>query len=154
MVYQWKSGARIAADPQVAGNMCKRLEREGRLTAKDLLDENRPEDAPLHNEFEWNDGIAAENWREQQARNIINSLIICPEKSEPVRGFFKVSKAERNYQAVETILQCKDSTQKLLDIACGELLAIRKKYSAIVALSEVWESIDTITRTTGQKPEN
>lgn len=153
MVYQWKSGARIAANPQVAGDMCKRLEREGRLTAKDLLDENRPEDAPLHNEFEWNDGVAAENWREQQARHIINSLVICPEKSEPVRGFFKIERAESKYQSVEAILQSEDSTQKLLSTACAELFAIKKKYATIQALSAVWAAIDSIQQVTGDNAE-
>lgn len=153
MVYQWKSGARIAADPQVAGNMCKRLELEGRLTAKDLLDENRPEDAPLHNEFEWNDGIAAENWREQQARNIINSLIICPEKSEPVRGFFKIERADNKYQSVEAILQNEDSTQKLFDTACAELNAIKKKYASIQSLVTVWKAIDAIQQAAGDTAE-
>ena len=142
MVYQWKSGARVSADPQIAGDICKRLEAEGRLTAKELLEESRPENAPLHNAFEWNDGVAAENWREYQARHIINSLIVCPEKSEPVRGFFKISNAEKNYRAVETILQSSDSTQKLLDIAKAELWAIRKKYGTLQALSEVWAAID------------
>lgn len=144
MVYQWKSGARVSADPQIAGDICKRLESEGRLTAKELLEESRPESAPLHNEFEWNDGVAAENWREHQARHIINSLIVCPEKSEPVRGFFKISNAEKNYRAVETILQSSDSTEKLLDIAKGELWAIRKKYGTLQSLSEVWAAIDGV----------
>lgn len=141
MVYQWKSGARISADPQVAGDMCKKLEAEGRLTAKELLNENRPEDAPLHKEFEWNDSIAAESWREQQARHIINSLIVCPEKADPVRVFFKIERTENRYQSIETILEHKDSTRKLMENALQELESIQRKYNAIKQLKKVWDAI-------------
>ena len=52
MVFQWKQGARIKADAQQAGILCSKLETEGRLTAKALLDESRAEGSPLHDEFE------------------------------------------------------------------------------------------------------
>ena len=38
MVFQWKQGARIKADAQQAGILCSKLETEGRLTAKALLE--------------------------------------------------------------------------------------------------------------------
>lgn len=144
MVYQWKSGARIRADAQLAGEMCMKLADEGRLTAKDLLDESRPVDAPLHDEFEWDDGLAAESWREHQARNIINSLLIVPEKSEPVRGFFKIEQAERNYHSVTAILSRKDTAQRLFDNAMRELVAFQRKYHALEQFNEVWQAIANI----------
>ena len=55
MVYKWKDAARIKSDAQTAGEICEKLEKNGGLTAKRLVDESRPEDAPLHKEFEWND---------------------------------------------------------------------------------------------------
>lgn len=144
MVYQWKSGARIRADAQLAGEMCMKLADEGRLTAKDLLDESRPVDAPLHDEFEWDDSLAAESWREHQARNIINSLLIVPEKSEPVRGFFKIEQAERNYHSVTAILSRKDTAQRLFDSAMRELMAFQRKYQALEQFNEVWQAIANI----------
>lgn len=144
MVYQWKSGARIRADAQLAGEMCMKLADEGRLTAKDLLDESRPVDAPLHDEFEWDDSLAAESWREHQARNIINSLLIVPEKSEPVRGFFKIEQAERNYHSVTAILSRKDTAQRLFDNAMRELMAFQRKYQALEQFNEVWQAIANI----------
>lgn len=144
MVYQWKSGSQHRSDPQIAGEMCKKLEEQGRLTAKDLLDENRPKDAPLHNEFEWNDGKAAESWREHQARNIINSLIIVPEMSEPIRCFFKVERAESTYRSVSAIIQNEDTAQKLFEMAKRELDAIQKKYNSIHRLKPVWDAINAV----------
>ena len=51
MVYKKKDGARLKTDAQTVGEICEKLERNGGLTAKRLVDESRPEDAPLHKEF-------------------------------------------------------------------------------------------------------
>lgn len=142
MVYQWKNGSRISADPQVAGEMCERLESEGRLTAKDLLDENRPEDAPLHKVFEWNDGVAAEKWREQQARHVISSIVVYKEEVGPVREFFNVLVTEKEYKSIKTILSNQNDTQNLFETAMRELVSIQKKYSSIQTLHKIWEAID------------
>ena len=89
MIYQWKSASRIKTNAQTAGEICENLERTVGLTAKNLLEVSRPEDAPLHNEFEWNDSVAAEKYRENQARYIIRMLCVAPEKEDkpPVRAF-------------------------------------------------------------------
>lgn len=142
MVYEWKAGSRVKADAQIAGEMCQMLESEGRLSAKNLLDLNRPEEAPLHGEFEWNDTIAAESWREQQARHIINSLVICPENSEPVRSFFKIENAGNTYQSIHTILHSQDSAEMLLASALKELRAVQRKYSTLQQLAKVWDAIE------------
>lgn len=144
LTYQWKPGARIRVNAQIAGQMCQQLESEGRLSAKNLLDANRPEDAPLHHEFEWNDGKAAELYREQQARTIINSLIVLPDNAEPVRAYFKIESVGNTYQSIRTIMQKEDSRQALFDVALRELSAIRRKYDSITKLSAVWESIKAI----------
>lgn len=141
MVYQWKDGARISAKAQVAGEMCMRLADQGRLSAKALLDENRPVDAPLHSEFEWNDTLAAEHYRLQQARHIINCLMITPEQSKPVRCFFHIERKENTYQAITTILTRKDDTTKLLEMAMMELRAFERKYSVLLELAKVFQAI-------------
>ena len=144
MVYQWKSGSRISANAQIAGEMCSRLEEEGRLTAKALLDANRPPDAPLHGEFDWNDSTAAESWREHQARRIINSLVIVSDKTEPVRGFFKIERTESTYQSISTILHSESTTEKLLDAALKELEAFKRKYITLQQLCVVFRAIDEV----------
>lgn len=144
MVYQWRDGCRISADAQTAGDMCKRLEAEGRLTAKALLDANRPKDAPLHGAFEWDDGVAAEAYREQQARHIIGNLVIVGETKRPVRGFFKVEQAEPVYRSIHAIVQEEDATAKLLASALKELQAFQNKYSAISQFAKLFQAIDEV----------
>ena len=66
MVYKWKERAQIRVSADVAGRVCEELEKDGALTPKRLLDVSRAEDAPLHDAFEWNDGIAAEKYQRQE----------------------------------------------------------------------------------------
>ena len=148
MVYKFKTGARIKADAQIAGAELERLEADGNLTAKALVDASRPADAPLHKEFEWDDSIAAEAFREQQARHIINSIEIVREEREPVRAFFTIERTDPQYHHVETIMRQADSRQALLMTALAELKAFERKYAQLTELAAVFEAIDDLEEAT------
>jgi len=45
-----------------------------RITPQIVVDESRPEDAPLHSRFEWDDEVAGEAFRRQQAAQMIRSV--------------------------------------------------------------------------------
>ena len=145
MVYQWKSGARISVDAQIAGEMCAKLEKEGRLTAKNLLDENRNKDAPLHGAFNWNDSEAAELYREEQARYIIRCIVVKKENvDEPIRQFVHVDVNESKYHSVDVLLSKNDTRDAVLKMALAELLAFEKKYQGLKELSKVFSAIDQL----------
>lgn len=146
MVYQLKSGCRIKAAADVVGHECERLEREGRLTAKELVNESRPIDAPLHDEFEWNDGVAGELWREQQARKLINSVVVVADAKKPQRCFFNISVTEPKYFAIETILNEQDKRSALLQTAKRELNAFKAKYEQLEELCGVFQAIDELEK--------
>lgn len=149
MVFEWKPGSRVKADAQIAGEMCDRMEKRGMLTAKNLVAENRPEDAPLHGCFEWVDSVAAENWREHQARHIINSIVVRTEKKEPVRVFFKIESEGSRYDSIETIIS-NGKSESLLQQALNELENVRRKYNSIAALNKVWEEVKKISSELGK----
>ena len=140
MVYEWKDLAsvrNIKADAQVAGEVCEELEREGRLTPENLVEVSKDENAPLHNEFEWNDATAAKKYRRSQAQFIIQMLVVKSsdneeeEKKPPVRAFFAIDKERRNYESVVTILESKDKTATLREQVVKELACFYGKYQAI-----------------------
>lgn len=54
-------------------------ERDGGITASALVEESRPVNAPLHPEFEWDNAVAGEKYREVQARQIIRSVVLMPQ---------------------------------------------------------------------------
>lgn len=148
MIYKIKSGARLPVSAQIAGEECARLESEGRLTPRNLVDENRPEDAPLHKCFEWNDSVAAEKWRETQAVYIIRSVEVTVEQStEPTRAFVvTVSDEKHEYQSIGHVLRMADSREYLLEQAKRDLLSFRRKYQTLHELSEIFEAIDGMTK--------
>lgn len=147
MVYKWKDAARLKTDAQTAGEICEKLEKSGGLTAKRLVEESRPEDAPLHKEFEWNDATAAEAYREEQARYIIRSLIVQPEatKNEVVRAFFPMAE-HKVFESLPVILSDAKKTDALLDMAMRELKAFELKYSTLSQLAPVFEAIKAIEK--------
>lgn len=145
MIYKVKSGFRLKASlAQSVGEECERLESEGRLTAQNLLDDSRPEDAPLHDCFEWNDGVAAEKWRLAQASYIIRSIeVTVEEANEPTRAFVAtVSDDKREYRAIGYVLRSTESRDALLESARRELLSFRRKYATLYELAKVFAAID------------
>jgi len=85
--YQFREGSRITAvSAQTIGDELSRIQQEDRaVTPTAVVNAARPDDAPLHPAFEWDDVIAAEAHREHQARTLIRSVtVIRDEKREPV----------------------------------------------------------------------
>lgn len=143
MIYTWKNGSQVRADAQTAGNVCKQLEDAGNLTPSALVDISRPEDAPLHGCFEWRDDVAAERYRESQARYIIRSLEMNVEEHQPVRAFMKLSASVSNsYQATDVLMKDSDSRELLLEQALRELNALRVKYAALKELADVFSELE------------
>lgn len=146
--YTWKTNIPVSftVDAQVAGDVCEKLEREGRLTPNVLVEESRPVDAPLHAAFEWDDAVAGEEWRKQQARNLIGALIVVEPEKPPVRGFFKIERSEAGYEALHTILKAEDKYQALLKTAKAELGAFARKYRELSELAPVFDAIDQVLK--------
>lgn len=141
MVYEWKPKSMIKANANVAGMMCEKLEKTVGLTPETLLEANRDKNAPLHNEFEWDDSIAAEKYRVNQAGHIIRSLCITlgeeeNKNAEPIRAFFKLETAE-SYESTAIIVKSISKYDELLAQSRKELEAYLKKYSQIAELEPV-----------------
>ncbi len=153
MVYEWKAGAHTSIDASIAGKVCGDLEKAGNLTAQSLVDVSRPESAPLHSQFEWDDSVAGEEWRKHQARHIINALIVRTEKEEPIRAFFKIdtSKGNNRYESITSIVDTQSKYQSLIEIALNELRAFKAKYATISELGPIWRELDEVEKAAGGK---
>lgn len=73
----------------------ERIERKhGVVSPDNLLEESRPAGAVLHGLFEWDDTVAAEKFRAEQARDIIGNIavvrILGNQPQEPVRAFVNI----------------------------------------------------------------
>lgn len=144
MIYQWKTNAHVKAPAQVAGEICARLENSGGLTPKKLLDESRPVEAPLHGEFEWDDSVAAEAYREGQAAHIIRCIVVRPEDKvqEPIRAFYNITRSEHEYISLNVVLKDPDKIEALLEQAMKDMQAFKTKYSRLNGLEKVILAMD------------
>ncbi len=159
MIYKWKHYYH-KTDATVAGEVCEELDKTVGLTPQNLVDASRPEDAPLHREFEWDDTIAAEEYRRVQARHIITNLAVVIEekKQEPVRAFFSLEygfkKNEGAYESTVRIMSDEEMKARLLEKAKAEMIAFKSKYKMLRELDEVFASIDHTQMTIWGMKEN
>ena len=150
--YAWASGSHHKVDPQVAGDECRRLEEDGGLTPARLVDASRPDDAPLHGEFEWDDALAAERYREGQASAVIRHLVtVSVDRSEvpPARSFVPIlvsgDDGQRStYVTTRDALALEETRGMVLERARREARAFQRKYEGLVELAELMAAIDGV----------
>ena len=148
MVYKWKAGAHVKIDAQKAGEELERIRtyNNGRLTANDVVEASRPEHAPLHKAFEWDDAVAAEAYRLEQAKYVIRSVDVVVEQATgnaPVRAFVSVRRDEdRSYTSVQHALSDSDLRTQVLRAAWAELEAWRNRHAELIELAKVFAIID------------
>lgn len=151
MIYKWKNYS-YKTSAEVAGEVCEELDRTVGLTPQNLVDVSRPEDAPLHNEFEWDNDVAAEEWRRVQARLLINNLAIVIEeqKQEPVRAFFSLQcgfrKNDGNYESTIRIMSDSEKRKKLLESAKRDMEAFKNKYQMLTELQDVFSAMELVEK--------
>ena len=149
MVYQWKTASRIKADANEAGALFEHLEQTVGLTPKTVLDASRAAGTPLHEEFEWDDAAAAEQYRLHQAGHLIRCICTVTEtddgKKSPVRAFFKTTGTD-GYEAISVILKNENKLNSLLARALQELESFERKYQQLAELSPVFEAAKAVRR--------
>ena len=118
-------------------------EEHGRLTPKIVVDAARPENHPLHGSFEWDDSVAAEKWREEQASWMIRHVKITYKVDETapsatVRAFHAAYHPETGhaYNPIEEILEDPFQRQLLFQNAQRDWIAMRDRYHNLIEFFE------------------
>ena len=134
-----------------AGKCYEEIQQSGdEVKPEQVLDKARDPNAELHKCFDWDDSSAAEKYRLQQARQVINHLIVIKrdeedEEKEPIQ-FRVMMKNDRTHESgyKQTIVMVKDEDeyQKLLAQAYSELHSFKQKYSCLSELAEILALID------------
>ncbi len=146
MNYQLKDGARLHGNPQAIGQRLEQLrQKHGELTADQVLTDARNPKSPLHDDFEWDDTAAAEQYRLAQARYILRSIVVVYDEAPevPTRAFILVdSGSGEAYQSTCVALSDADMRLQVLEKAKKEMAAFRRRYSELRELAEVFSAID------------
>lgn len=141
MLAEWRIKGIYKADAQkVADEIGEQL-----ATPQEVLEKARDENSELHKCFEWNDGIAAEKYRLQQARAIIINLVYVKKtKEEESVRCFQITTERNTYQPTKQFLVQEDEYQALLKRAKAELDAFKRRYASLTELEEVFKAIDEL----------
>lgn len=105
-----------------------------RLTPRLVLETARNPEHPLHSRFEWNDGVAAEKYRLDQARTLIAVVKVryrdAKDAPQQVRRWHNIQRDSGNvYEPVEEILDDPIATKILLGQMRREWQAMKARYS-------------------------
>jgi len=115
--------------------------------------------SPLHECFEWDDGIAAGQWRLVQARQLLNHIEVVIEmpnrETEHVRAFHHVlvdtetepeSLARSGYVNIEEVIGNPEYHAQIIKRAVAELSVWRKRYKLYKELKPVFLAIEKVEK--------
>jgi len=150
MIYQWKY--QLKTDPNVVGREFEAIEAEkGQITKEAIVDRARDIANPLHDLFQWNDTIAAEEYRKVQAHKLITNLIVVKPQAEPEHkataycAFVNVAEKPNStgrYINLQKAIESEEVHELLVKNAIRELESFRQKYNTLTELLPVLNNID------------
>jgi hypothetical protein len=121
-------------------------DERGELTPALIVDVARDDRHPLHGRFEWNNTVAAEKYRRDQAHNLIKSVrltYVSAKTQEPIsiRAFHAVRRLDTNqyaYEPTQVIMQNPMAMRLLLTEMRRDWAAFKRRYEEF---EEFWAMI-------------
>jgi len=142
--FTWKmKGLAKKVNPDDAAKELQRIQNiYGSITPEILVNEAKKRKSPLHAIFEWDDTKAAENYRLQQARILLNNIqvtIITDNESKNI-SVYEVTSVKDGYKAIDTF-----NSDDIEFVKIGierDLFYLKKKLSLYKQFDKVLEFIN------------
>lgn len=133
------------ADAQKIGEVLEKIagESAGGLTPRNVVEAARSNRSPLHKHFEWDDAKAAEAFRLDQARSLIQSIRVEDDEAEEgtTRAFVSIAaKGGTSYRAASEVKNSADLQAVVLAQAERELEAFEKRYRELTEICGIVRS--------------
>lgn len=131
------------ANPQVIGEALEKITEAagGVLKPQAVVEAARRKTHPLHPHFEWDDALAAEAFRLDQARNLIRIVRIEDEATEEgsVRAFVSVADHDNGvaYRTVDNVKRSAELQIALLKSAERDLEAFERRYRSLADICQI-----------------
>lgn len=150
MKYKWIRSPMGGYTAELVGKELENIQRKrGVLTPEILLAESTPKKAKLHNCFEWDDSIAAQKHRLEQAGYILRAIEVVFEKSPgsktvEIRAFQNVDTedGESVYVTYNQALKNEFYLEQIKEKAMSEIRVWKAKYKAIKDFEQIIKAID------------
>lgn len=154
-IYQWRTEYRgKRGDVNLLGKELEEIEQEkGSISANEVLERARNENSALHEYFEWDNTVAAEQHRLSQARYLIRMVVVKIERSDQeqitTRAFVELRGEEGPYKSISVVAKDENYRKQLLIQARDDIKALRKKYAILkevfILLNNVQKELDLLT---------
>ena len=123
-----------------------RQENGGILKAEAVVESASDITSPLHDQFQWDDTKAAEEWRLQQARQLIRTVIvILPNYSKPTSAYVSLmddrTQDNGGYRTIVDVMSDTSLREKLLTEALADLQRWEVKYAQLQELVPIFQTI-------------
>lgn len=150
----YKAGRRLTNEAaSEIGEYLEGKAEEG-VTPSEFVALAKPKRSPLHKYLEWDDAVAADSYREYEARNILNSIeiVVIDDHGTEVttRAFHAIStsreRPERRYTPQHIVWSDEKMREEVLARAWRELLTWQERYHSYSELAGVHEAIGAALR--------
>lgn len=148
------SEVRAVGAQKIGEAILESSDASGIVDKKRLVEQARPKSAPLHPCFEWDDDVAGQLWREQQARNIVNVLTVevaerqataFPSLSLPVvQGDDENQPPHHENIYIPHVLGDAELRQQRANQALAKLIRVRREYQDVNELQVAWDAIQQL----------
>lgn len=129
------------ADPQKIGAALAKVagEHNGRLTPSAVVEAARDFSSIIHDHFEWDDAVAAQSYRLDQARVLIRSVALVGDgDAAPAPAYLSISdRGGTSYRAIADVLDSADLQNSVLMAAERDLAAFEKRYRQLQDICEI-----------------
>ncbi len=140
---------KLTTKREVIREILNNLEAEhGSIDTQHVVDIARSEDSVLHNYFQWEDGVAAEQYRKMQARMLINSIRVEIIPNSNRKAFFSikvenpVNAQDRKYFSRLTIEQTPAMQDRLIKTALQSLKHWVETYREIAGIRGIVNEVE------------
>jgi hypothetical protein len=148
MIYKWRDCRGYSVPAQTVGAELERIRdrNAGKLDPDMVVHYAKSSNHPLHPLFEWDDNVAAQAYRVDQARQVIRSIEVVVDeapRAKPTRAFVSVVQdRSRHYTSVQVAMSDEQLRGQVVAQALVELEAWRKRYAELMELANVFAAID------------
>lgn len=146
--YLATEGSRLKdADARILGPVFESLMETGPIRPQDIVDAARPKHSLIHNYFTWDNAVAAEHWRCEEARYYLRHIeVIRAEAKEPIRLFHRVGldTKEGGYVTLQNILERPGYLAQVREQCQRELIGIQRRYRQYKELIPSIEALQPI----------
>ena len=152
MIIRLKKGSRVSASAEDVFTEVENAKVDGNVELPILIERARPKGSPLHREFTWDNGVAADQWRLHEARKVVQSVEVIYDDAQPTRAWQSVTvtttddngkpAARKVFRSIGEILDDPMQRSELLARAISDATLWRRKYADLQELTQIHAAID------------